>query len=280
MSVAPPPPPQVSADGKFYWEGARWVPMRDGANERGSLKGSLDLIAASVGVIAVLLPVEGFVIRWGSFINAESVAGFKAPAGTVAVSAAIPDLVATGLAGVLTPAVAFMFGAGAVGRLLSLPFIPHRGYRHGLTIWILLIGAPILLSFEGTLVGPLNSTLVGPLGIGPIDWIAAAVGFDTGVIAFLLIQWWRPSVLEAIALAAALSLSFAYIASFTGNPANVVPLDYQFQSQATLPAGRYVSLGHADGVTYLQSCVDLSFHEVRDAQIVDARFVEHKPSLA
>lgn len=25
---SPPPPPQVSADGKFYWDGQRWVPMQ------------------------------------------------------------------------------------------------------------------------------------------------------------------------------------------------------------------------------------------------------------
>jgi hypothetical protein len=24
----PPPPPQVSPDGKFYWDGQRWVPMQ------------------------------------------------------------------------------------------------------------------------------------------------------------------------------------------------------------------------------------------------------------
>ena len=24
----PPPPPQVSPDGKFYWDGERWVPMQ------------------------------------------------------------------------------------------------------------------------------------------------------------------------------------------------------------------------------------------------------------
>ncbi len=24
----PPPPPEVSPDGKFYWDGQRWVPMQ------------------------------------------------------------------------------------------------------------------------------------------------------------------------------------------------------------------------------------------------------------
>jgi hypothetical protein len=27
VSAEPPPPPQVSPDGKFYWDGTRWVPM-------------------------------------------------------------------------------------------------------------------------------------------------------------------------------------------------------------------------------------------------------------
>jgi len=27
----PPPPPQVSPDGKFYWDGERWVPMPAGS---------------------------------------------------------------------------------------------------------------------------------------------------------------------------------------------------------------------------------------------------------
>lgn len=27
MSAEPPPPPQVSPDGKFYWDGQRWGPM-------------------------------------------------------------------------------------------------------------------------------------------------------------------------------------------------------------------------------------------------------------
>jgi len=28
VSAEPPPPPQVSPDGKFYWDGERWVPMQ------------------------------------------------------------------------------------------------------------------------------------------------------------------------------------------------------------------------------------------------------------
>lgn len=26
--MSTPPPPQVSPDGKFYWDGTRWVPMQ------------------------------------------------------------------------------------------------------------------------------------------------------------------------------------------------------------------------------------------------------------
>lgn len=28
MSAEPPPPPQISPDGKFYWDGQRWLPMQ------------------------------------------------------------------------------------------------------------------------------------------------------------------------------------------------------------------------------------------------------------
>jgi len=28
VSAEPPPPPQVSPDGKFYWDGTRWVPVQ------------------------------------------------------------------------------------------------------------------------------------------------------------------------------------------------------------------------------------------------------------
>jgi hypothetical protein len=28
VSSEPPPPPQLSPDGKFYWDGQRWVPVQ------------------------------------------------------------------------------------------------------------------------------------------------------------------------------------------------------------------------------------------------------------
>jgi hypothetical protein len=33
MSAEPPPPPQISPDGKFYWDGQRWLPMQAPAPE-------------------------------------------------------------------------------------------------------------------------------------------------------------------------------------------------------------------------------------------------------
>jgi hypothetical protein len=32
VSAEPPPPPQVSPDGKFYWDGTRWAPMPTSQN--------------------------------------------------------------------------------------------------------------------------------------------------------------------------------------------------------------------------------------------------------
>lgn len=34
MSSSPPPPPQISPDGKFYWDGERWVPMQGQARSQ------------------------------------------------------------------------------------------------------------------------------------------------------------------------------------------------------------------------------------------------------
>lgn len=34
----PPPPPQVSPDGKFYWDGSRWVPMQQAPQQWGSMR--------------------------------------------------------------------------------------------------------------------------------------------------------------------------------------------------------------------------------------------------
>lgn len=32
MTAEPPPPPEVSPDGKWYWDGQRWVPVHEAAH--------------------------------------------------------------------------------------------------------------------------------------------------------------------------------------------------------------------------------------------------------
>ena len=56
----PPPPPQVSPDGKFYWDGQRWLPMHQAPQQPpkpGEGKASRDLreIAIVLGVITLVL---------------------------------------------------------------------------------------------------------------------------------------------------------------------------------------------------------------------------------
>jgi hypothetical protein len=212
------------------------------------------------------------VIRWGSFISAAIFNGSQPPTDTVAVSASVPDLAATGLAGILVPAVAFLVGGGAIEWLTEETFVSSRPRLGAIAFWLLLIAVPIAFSF-GPQIPPLPKTL---------DWIVASVGFDSGVIAYVWIGEKKFSILGGIAFGVGLSLYFSLVASISGNPASIGPRVYQFQAQAgtQLPAGRYVSLGHADGVAYLQSCGDLSFHAVPDIQIVDARFAERSSTLA
>src|SRR6266850_6772946 len=47
----PPPPPQVSADGKFYWDGTRWLPMTQA------------VAPAPQTVIAAQVPTKGHALR-------------------------------------------------------------------------------------------------------------------------------------------------------------------------------------------------------------------------
>src|SRR3981081_1561913 len=195
-------------------------------------KGWLDLTAAVIGVMAVLLPVEGVVIRWGSFLNAANSGGFRAPVGTVAVSASVPELVATGLAGIWLPAVAFVFGVGATGYVVDeWKFGSRHPWVRFLSVWLLFIGVPIALSFG-------SQTWL----LGICDWLVASVGFASGVASYQWLLAQKVSVVGGLGLAVGLSLWFALVASLSGNPANVEPLVFQFQTQAAaqVPAGRYV----------------------------------------
>ena len=47
-----PPPPQVSPDGKFYWDGARWVPVEHGSAEAPSPSTETATPSATTNVIA------------------------------------------------------------------------------------------------------------------------------------------------------------------------------------------------------------------------------------
>lgn len=52
MSDPSPPPPQVSPDGKFYWDGARWAPVQSVAAQVAAPSGTMPAPGAATNLIA------------------------------------------------------------------------------------------------------------------------------------------------------------------------------------------------------------------------------------
>lgn len=73
MSGQPPPGPQISPDGRYYWDGARWVPRyppQAPAPKRstGRTSGTLAIVAITVVVVVVVAIFGG--IAW--FVTHQS----------------------------------------------------------------------------------------------------------------------------------------------------------------------------------------------------------------
>jgi hypothetical protein len=77
----PPPPPQVSADGKFYWDGQRWVPTQQSPlparsfdEKAKELRAGIPPVPASrkvLGCVAIVVILIG-----AAFVGAE-MAGWR-----------------------------------------------------------------------------------------------------------------------------------------------------------------------------------------------------------
>lgn len=63
MSSQPPGQPQISADGKFYWDGQRWVPMQQAAPMQAQARShrgrNLGLGCVGLIVLVVVIAVIG-----------------------------------------------------------------------------------------------------------------------------------------------------------------------------------------------------------------------------
>jgi hypothetical protein len=235
-------------------------------------------MGALIGIMTVLLPLEGVTIRWASFFDLGHLllpfwdAGFQIPSANLVVAASVPELAITGLVGIYVPA--FFFFSGLAWSALvanSKRYRDHKLVRRS-AIGLLLIGAPIVLSLGFS---------EWPTWFRGSDWLVQAFAFDVGAIGYLFVRNTKPPTAVAISFAVVVAFFLALIAGLSGNPADVNSFDYRFQTQAPtiLPDGRYVALGRADGFTYLQSCQDKSVHAVSDAQIVDAQFDEQATRL-
>lgn len=265
------PPPQVAAAGN-----------RSGQADIHGFKGWLEAIVALIGVTAALLPIEGVLTRWVSFGLAELQGSFQAPSATVASSASVPDLALTGLAGVWIPAYFLVLGMGVSAFLDDWrPFSKHWRIRV-IVVCLVLIAAPIAVDFVDLVFFWI------PPG-GPFNWVVQSVAVDAGVL-FGLWLWNQSdfSTTRLLVLAGFFAIFCAVVAGLVGNPANIEPVSYTFQTQQTQlpqgqtprPNGTYVALGRADGATYIQSCQDMTIHQVTDVQVVDAKYVAPAAGLA
>jgi hypothetical protein len=266
-------PPHGSATGEDRTNSAQ-----EGQVDFGSLRGLLESMGALIGIMTVLLPLEGVTIRWASFFDVGHSllpfwsAGFQVPSANLVVAASVPELAATGLAGIFVPAVFFYAGVTWALVVTNPKWIRRHTLVRRSAIGLLLVGVPIVLSLR---FSDLPKWLQGS------DWVVQALAFEVGAIGYLLVRNSKPSLALAVSFAVVVAFLLAFVAGFSGNPADVRPFDYRFQAQAQthLSDGRYVALGRADGVTYLQSCQDKSVHAVPDSQIVDAQFDEQATSL-
>lgn len=286
MNSEPLPPPRVSEDGNFYWDSARWVPMP--RLEARSVKSTVELAGALVGVMAVLLPLEGVLTRWASFGLAANEGAFQPPSLTIAVDASVPELIATGLAGIVFPIGLFIAGAVFV-RADWEGFDREMSKLKGLQLrWPNFLPRPKGVSWPYPRPRPRTWFFIAVAIAAPIvisfytpSWLGLSIGAESGFALGLLTT--RPTTtLFALEAAAVLAMYFALVSGLSGNPSNVEPMLYRFQTQASaahLPDGRYVTLGRADGITYLQSCKDLTFHSVPDFQLVDARYAKHSEKI-
>ena len=91
MSAEPPPPPRLSPDGKFYWDGERWVPMPDEPSALPA-KPLPNRIGAGLVIGGAALAVIGCFLPWISatapFIGTVTRDAISSPDGEVIASIA------------------------------------------------------------------------------------------------------------------------------------------------------------------------------------------------
>lgn len=128
MSAEPPPPPQVSPDGKFYWDGARWVPV-------GATAPSTQLVQA---------PASTSVVVYGPRTN------------SLAVGALIAGIATWVICPIIAAIVAVVLGHGARGQIRSTGEGGSGMAMAGLIlgyIQLIPVGLFLLLALVGFVIG-------------------------------------------------------------------------------------------------------------------------------
>jgi hypothetical protein len=119
VSAEPPPPPKVSDDGKFYWDGERWVPMPDEPAVQPS-KPLPNRVGAGLVIAGAAMAVIGCFLPWISatapFIGTVTRDAISSPdgqviAGIAAVSALVGVIAWVRRVGLVVPIVLLVAAA-------------------------------------------------------------------------------------------------------------------------------------------------------------------------
>lgn len=203
--------------------------------------------ARVLAIVAVLLPVLGYTIRWLSL-------GIEGAAPQIGFSVDVRQAALVGVG----PIAIGLLSIGMLIRfdLLGLRRPPRQRVR------ATVFGLRRLALFASVLILGVAAFLVAAIGLIYLVLEEPVVGLPllpalliAGYRLRAVIRGERPITLMGVAPATMLIVVAVAVGSALGPSAVVDISSYQFKPDAGLTSGRYATIGDADGFRYLRSCV-------------------------
>jgi hypothetical protein len=214
------------------------VPDPDAARPVPMWRDALTVIGQVLGLVALLLPVAGAIIRWIAF---TIVGSFPDPAG-LALAAPLSELVATATSSLLPPALTFAVSVGIV--------LPARSNRDR-TSDAAVSRRTILRRRVAELAGGLLALFI--VASIPLPQLVLLAGSGlSGLALGVAVSRARRLTFGSIAASAGVLVLAAAITG--GLSLEIFAARYTFESAGALPDGDYLRLATFDGMLALRAC--------------------------